>query len=210
MALATTWLGSWFMRYIFSWRIMKVTTIEEFKICLHVIINVFRKWIIALQQCELSENISYNYSAVLLPIWQFVASFIIPFYTYIYKNVQPNESASFLLLPNKYRLLGFCSYKFSYNFHHLNLTLGYSDLYVFSIYDKMCSSKLIRMFTNDEKLVQHQISVRSNSSNLSIVEKLIKGFSELHYCCGAEWDINPGFSLCVFCTSWQFLWYIWI
>ena len=39
---------------------------------------------------------------------------------------------------------------------------------------------LIKMFTNDEKLVQHQISVRSNSSNLSIVEKLIKGFSELH------------------------------
>ena len=131
-----------------------------------------------------------------------MASFIVPFYTYIYKNVQPNESASFLLLPNKYRLLGFCSYKFSYNFHHLNLTLGYSDLYVYLQYMIRCvTAILIKMFTNDEKLVQHQISVRSNSSNLSIVEKLIKGFSELHYCCGAEWDINLGFSLCVFCTS---------
>ena len=60
---------------------------------------------------------------------------------------------------------------------------------------------LIKMFTNDEKLVQHQISVKSNSSNLSIDEKLIKGFSELHFCCGAEWDINLGFSLCMVCTS---------
>ena len=128
IALATTWLGSSFMRYIFSRRLMKVTTIEEFKICLHVIINVFRKWIIALQQCELSENISYNYSAVLLPIWQFVASFIVPFYIYIYKNEQPIESLSFFLLPNKYRLLEFCSYKLSYHFHHLNLILGFSYL----------------------------------------------------------------------------------
>ena len=122
-----------------------------------------------------------------------MASFIVPFYIYIYKNVQPIESSSFFLLPNKYRLLEFCSYKLSYHFHHLNLILGFSYLDVRAILNKM--------FTNDEKLVQHQISVRGNSSNLSIVEKLIKGFSELHYCCGAEWDINLGFSLCVFCTS---------
>ena len=121
-----------------------------------------------------------------------MASFIVPFYTYIYKNVQPNESASFLLLPNKYRLLGFCSYKFSYDFHHLNLTIGMTRCVI---------AILIKMFTKDEKLVQHQISVKSNSSNLSIDEKLIKGFSELHFCCGAEWDINLGFSLCMVCTS---------
>ena len=132
-----------------------------------------------------------------------MASFIVPFYIYIYKNVQPIESLSFFLLPNKYRLLEFCSYKFSYNFHHLNVISGYSDLDEHII--RCVTAIIIKMFTNDEKLVQHQISVRSNSSNLSIVEKPIKGFSELHHCCGAEWDINLGFSLCVVCTPRQFL-----
>ena len=59
-------------------------------------------------------------------------------FLYIHIQKRTTKSASFLLLPNKYRLLGFCSYKFSYNFNYLNLTLGYSDLYVFFQYMIRC------------------------------------------------------------------------